>query len=212
MINKKILNNIRIVIFDNEPVFTTGLKLTLKSIPGQEVVGIINDVAEIEEICIKQKPHAILMRDFLFEKNEGFKAVELVKRSFADIKVIMIMSLPKAALIKEAQLRGVDSCLLASDSPAFYNTCLWDTIKGKRYFPNIEADKWGAAQISLTEEDLALIRLTCRNMTQEQIADNIGVEKQELSQQVNTILAKTGHKDIAALIIEAADKGFLLRS
>lgn len=200
---------LKVMLLDNEPLFATGLRIILEAIPDQKVVGIVNNVDRIEDDCMDYKPDVIFMRDFLFYKNDGFTAAAKVKKSFPEIKIIMVVNFPKAALIKEAQLHGVDSCLLASDEPALYHTCLWDTMKGKHIYPEINDNKWGTSKIGLTDRELDIIRLTCRNMTYEQMADNLGVAKRTISFHVSNILHKTGHKNITGLVLEAAHKGFL---
>lgn len=200
---------LKILLLDNEPLFANGLKIILEAIPEQKVIGIINNVDDIEDNCQEYKPDVIFMRDFLFYKNDGFNAATKVKKSFTDIKVIMIINFPKAALVKEAQIHGVDSCLLASDEPSEFHRVLWDTMKGKNCYPAVDDNKWGMSKVGLTDRELEIIRLTCRNMSYEQMADNLGVAKRTISFHVSNILHKTGHKNITGLVLEAAHKGFL---
>lgn len=141
---------VRILLLDAEPMFIAGLRVALCSIPGQELVAVIRDIKDLEEGCIQYKPDVVFVRDFL-DNSTGFSATKIIKRSFPEIKVIMIISLPKAALIREAQYHGVDSCILACDEPAFYNTCLWNTLNDKPYFPVISDNKWGSFDINLQE-------------------------------------------------------------
>ncbi len=200
---------LKILLLDNEPLFSNGLKIILEAIPDQKVVGIYNNVDDIENNCADLKPDVIFLRDFLFYKNDGFTAAEKVKKSFPDIKVIMIINFPKAALIKEAQIHGVDSCLLASDEPDVYHTTLWKTVKGKNVYPNVNDNVWGVSKTNLTDRELEIIRLTCRNLSYEQMAETLGVAKRTVSFHVSNILHKTGHKNITGLVLEAAHKGFL---
>ena len=200
---------LKILLLDNEPLFAAGLKIILEAIPNQKVVGTVNNVDDVENNCEEYKPDAIFMRDFMFYKNDGFTATAKIKKSFPNIKVIMVLNFAKAALVKEAQIHGVDSCLLANDEPSAYHNCLWDTMKGEHIFPDVNDNKWGAAKIGLTDRELDIIRLTCRNMSYEQMADNLGVAKRTVSFHVSNILHKTGHKNITGLVLEAAHKGFL---
>ena len=126
---------LKIMLLDNEPVFADALKIILEAIPKQRVVAVINSVNRVEEDCMKHKPDVIIMRDFLFYEQNGFSAAAKVKKSFPEIKIILVISFPKEELIKKAQLSGADSCLLASDRAASFHTCLWETMKGKRIFP-----------------------------------------------------------------------------
>lgn len=203
---------VKILLLDNESMFVTGLKVTLQSIPGQEIVRVIDDMADLEECCIQYKPDAVFIRDFMFGKYSGFTAADVVKRSFPEIKVIMIISLPKSALVKEAKFHGIDSCLLATDEPAFYNTCLWDTLNGKSHFPVIDDNKWGSSNISLQEIELDIVRCTCLDMSLEEIEAKLGLAEETVHVYVSNILSKTGYKDVAGLKLAAAQKGFLIKA
>lgn len=129
---------LKILLCDNEPLFTTGLKIILEAIPQQKIVGIVPNVDKIEDNCSTYKPDVIFLKDFLFSKNDGFTAAAKVKKSFPDIKIIMILSCSRADLLKRAREQGVDSCVLASDATSMYHTCLWDTMQNKFHYPEAE--------------------------------------------------------------------------
>ena len=126
---------LKIMLLDNEPIFADALKIILESIPKQRVVAVINSVTRVEDDCMKYKPDVIIMRDFLFYKHNGFSAAAKVKKSFPEIKIIMVLSSAQEELIQKAQLSGADSCLLSSDEPACFHTCLWETMKGRNVYP-----------------------------------------------------------------------------
>lgn len=200
---------LKILLIDNEPLFSAGLKLILEAIPDQKVVGVVSNVDNIENDCQSYKPDVIFMRDFLFYKNDGFKAAVKVKKSFSDIKVIMVLNFAKEALLKEARLSFVDSCVFSSDEPEVFHNILWETMKGKSCYPDINDNRWGGEKVSLTDRELVIIRLICKNMSYEQMAEHLGVAKRTVSFHVSNILHKTGHKNITGLVLEAAHKGFL---
>ena len=200
---------LKILLIDNEPLFEAGLKLILEAIPDQKVVGCLKNVDNIENGCQNYKPDVIFMRDFLFYKNDGFKAANMVKRSFPQIKVILVLNFAKEALLKEAKLNFVDSCVFASDNAERFHVTLWETMKGNSVYPDINDNRWGEQKVSLTDRELEIIRLTCKNMTYEQMAEYLGVAKRTISFHVSNILHKTGHKNVTGLVLEAAHKGFL---
>ena len=62
--------------------------------------------------------------------------------------------------------------------------------------------------IAHRERELDILRLICRNLSYQEIADELGISKRTVSFHISNMLSKTGHKSIVGLAVEAADKGY----
>ena len=201
----------RILIVDNEEIFTTTLENIYASLPDYAVVGKLlypdNLVAECERLA----PDIIIMRTFFFNKYTGFDAVEAVKKSNPQIKVIMMLDMPKYAHVEAAKKVGVDCCVLRSSKSSEFVSALWKTMRGEHIFPNFShQNMWGPFKVSLTEREQEIIRYLCQNMNYEEIGSLLGVSKRTVTFHASNILSKTGHKNVTGLILEAAHKGYIL--
>ena len=200
---------VNILLVENQPIFAGGLALILQSIPQQKIVDVVYNADNMENLCIKHRPDVVFIRDFIMYRNNGFSVTEQIKKSFPEIKVIMILMAPKNALINEAQKHGVDSCVLATDPPSAFHECLWATMRGEHIYPVVNDNVWGADRVVLSEKELDIIRLTCQNLSYDEVAERLGLTRRTISYHISNIMHKTGHKNIAGIVLEAVHKGFL---
>ncbi len=201
---------LNILLVDNETIFAEALSNILQSIPGQNVLECVSNLNNVENLCVIHRPQAVLIRHFVSGEDTCFKTAGQIKKSFPEIKVIMILNAAKASLLKEAKLNSVDSCVLATAAPNSFHECLWGTMAGKHIYPEACQESWGAAVGSLSDKELQVIRLACQDFTPEEIAERMGLSKRTVSYHVKNILEKTGHKSMLSVVLEAVKKGYII--
>lgn len=67
---------------------------------------------------------------------------------------------------------------------------------------------FGIQGVTLTDRELDILRLVCRNLSYKEIADELHISIRTVSFHVSNMLRKTGHKSLIGLAVEAADKGY----
>lgn len=199
----------RILIADDMPLFRNVLKFILDSQPDYQVIDILENVDSLVNECRVQAPDLVIMKTFLFYQNNALAAAKLLKKTFPNIKVLIIMETNKAALIEEAKLHLADGVIAATAEPQDFIACVRSLEAGEHIFPDLDDNKWGPWKARLTDREKDAIRLICMNLTYEEMAKELKVTKRTVSFHISNILNKTGHKNITGLILEAAHKGYL---
>lgn len=201
----------KILLIDNEEIFTTTLKVIFNSLASCEIVAVVPNVDNIEADLKKYAPDIVLTRTFFEYKNTGFAAAQKIKAFSKFIKVIMMLDVTKLAHIVEAEKCGVDSCVLRSDNPSDFVEVFWKTIKGEHIVPDLsQQNTWGPYKVSLTAREMEVVSYLCKNMSYEEIGKILAVSKRTVTFHVGNIVSKTGHKNVMGLILEAAHKGYML--
>ena len=60
----------------------------------------------------------------------------------------------------------------------------------------------------LTSRELEILQRICRNMSYEEIAEDLGIKKRTVSFHISNMLVKTGHENVIGLAVEATEKGY----
>ena len=201
---------LNILLVDSEIIFANALANILQSIPAQKVLDIVPCLCNLENLCIIHRPQVVIIRNFVSGQHNSFRMVAQMKKSFPEIKVIMILKEAKEAYVDEAKLCSVDSCVLATDAPASYHECLWATMKGEHVFPEVVKDTWGDAGAVFSDKERQIVRLLCQDFTVDEISEQLGITKRSVSYHIKNVLDKTGHKGILGVVLEAVKKGYVL--
>ena len=82
-------------------------------------------------------------------------------------------------------------------------------MAGGHIYPDARGgSSFGYTDTQLTEREIEILQLVCRNMSYSEIAEELGIKKRTVSFHISNMLVKTGHKSIIGLAVEAAEKGY----
>lgn len=116
---------------------------------------------------------------------------------------------PDVHFVEMAKEAGADGFIYKESSAKDFIDHLARTMQGERIFPNVkEKTTFGFYHAQLTERELEILKYICKNMSYQEIADVLHITKRTVSFHVSNMLAKTGHKSIVGLAVEAAEKGY----
>ena len=66
----------------------------------------------------------------------------------------------------------------------------------------------GLAGTRLTKRELEILQLICQELSYEEIAEKLNVSKRTVSFHVSNMLAKTGHRSIVGLAVDAVQNNY----
>ncbi len=82
-------------------------------------------------------------------------------------------------------------------------------MEGAQIYPDIcGTPSFGCTDAQLTSRELEILQRICRNMSYEEIAEDLGIKKRTVSFHISNMLVKTGHKNVIGLAVEATEKGY----
>ncbi len=198
----------RIIIVEDQNLVLDSLVNLLNGEPDFEVVKALTDAGRVDEACGELKPDAILMDVCTENGASGLKAAARLRRTFPDVKVIIMTGLPDLSFIDEAKEAGVFSFvykslnardLVAVLRQAQKNYSTWPT---KPTMPILGYNE-------LSERELEVLRFYCRGMNRQDIAAHYGLSENTVKGYVRAILSKTGYDSIAKLTMYALANGYI---
>jgi DNA-binding NarL/FixJ family response regulator len=211
---------IRILIADDHPLFRTGLRSLLESVPDTEVVGEAETGAEAVKLARTLTPDVVVM-DLNMPDMNGIVATRQIVRDTQDVHVL-VMTMHEddesvfAALRAGArgyQLKGAvqDETLRAIRAVAHGEAILGPAIavRMQSYLTAPPTADPNAAFPQLTERELEVLELLADRLTNAEIAAKLFLSQKTIRNYVSGILAKLQVADRAEarLIARAAGLG-----
>ncbi len=200
---------IRLMIVDDQKILLDGLAHLFENSANIEVVKKLS-FSEMAEVAAQVVQPDIILMDICMEgRTSGIETTRRIKEKLPRQKIVIMTGFPDVHFVEMAKEAGADGFIYKESSGQEFEDILMRTMAGETIFPEVkEKTTFGFYHAQLTERELDILRLVCRNMTYQEIADILHITKRTVSFHISNMLAKTGHKSIVGLAVEAADKGY----
>lgn len=200
---------IKLIIVDDQNILIDGLKKLLEAAGDIQVIGTYNIGEVVERACERQRPDMVLMDICMEGRNSGITTARALKSRFPQLKVIVMTGFAEVSYLERAKEAGADSFIYKESSGEEFIACVRETAAGGHVFPAVkEPCGFGEGNTAFTDREREILRLVCRNMSYQEIAEELKVTKRTVSFHISNMLSKTGHKSIVGLAVEAANKGY----
>ncbi len=200
---------IRLMIVDDQKILLDGLAHLFEHSESIQVVKQLS-FSEIAEVAAQVVQPDIILMDICMEgRTSGIETTRRIKEKMPRQKIVIMTGFPDVHFVEMAKEAGADSFIYKESSAKEFVDCLERTMAGEHIFPNVqEKTTFGFYHAQLTARELEMLRLICQNKSYQEIADELHITKRTVSFHISNMLAKTGHKSIVGLAVEAADKGY----
>jgi DNA-binding NarL/FixJ family response regulator len=206
---------IRIVLVDDQQLFSDNLKLMLETLAEDiTVAGIACNGLEAVEAAKRINPDLILM-DVRMPGMDGVEATNIIHRQFPDIKIVMLTSFLDDNYVEEALRYGAygyilktirSEDLIASIRAIFRGSVLFSPELLKKLIPRMDSktnreDPDGAGSeyreiIShLGNREKDILKLVARGYNNKKISDTLFISEPTVRNYISSIYAKVGSKD-----------------
>lgn len=202
----------KILVFDNFPLFSSGISQFLSKETGLKVIGEINKVEEIRHDLGKFKPDIILI-DVMHCTNAGIKAIKKFKCIFKHVPVLVITSSDFAECIPEQLRLGVKAIVFSESKTHNLVHAIKKVCAGGNYFPesikdianrtivNSEKDNMDVNyNHGLTDRETDILNLLCQGLTYKEIGDKLFISPRTVEVHKRNISVKLNLKSKAELV------------
>ncbi len=203
-----------IVLVDDHTLFRNGLRTLLSGIEGFNVVGEASDGIELLDLLEKITPDVILL-DIEMPRMNGIAAAEEALKRWPDLKIItlsmygdedyyfkMVSLGVKGFILKNSEIKDVVAAIdaVAEGGSFFSQELLFNLVSNLKSAPSSVPED-SPEQLSQRESEILLH--ICRGESNNEIADALFISKRTVDKHRSNILAKTGCKNTANLVVYA---------
>ena len=184
---------IRILIADDHTVVRTGLKTILGLQRGFKVVGEAIDGEDAVSAVRRLHPDVVIM-DLMMPVVDGATATERIVRENPDTKVVILTTYTSSDDISRALSAGALGALAKTANNAELVTAIRSAVRGEEYIaPEIaQTLAEDPPTRELTAKQLDILQAVTRGLTNEDIANLLGISPNSVKKQLKSIFAKLG--------------------
>ena len=203
-----------IVLADDHTLFRNGLRTLLCGIDGFRVVGEAADGLELLKLLESVTPDVILL-DIEMPHLNGIAAAEQALQRNPDLRIItlsmygdedyyfkMVSLGVKGFILKNSDFKEVETAIetVIEGGSYFSQELLFNLVSNLKSAPSEVPDE-STEQLSQRESEILLH--ICRGESNNEIADALFISKRTVDKHRSNILAKTGCKNTANLVVYA---------
>lgn len=209
---------IRVVVIDDHAIVRAGLRMVLDADPEFEIVGEADTAAAALELLRRERPHVALI-DINLPDESGLRVTEVITREEPTVRLLVLSVHDDPEIVRESVRLGAHGYLRKDTTPADLRAAIRAVHGGDAYFsptvartlaealrdrPSI-AD--GLAELTDRERDV-LLRVA-RGMSNKEIAADLGISVRTAESHRDSLMRKTGLRNVAALTRLALESGLL---
>lgn len=203
---------IRIVIVDDHPLFSEGLKLLLNKERSFEIVKICNNGNELLEYLNTATPDIILL-DLKMPLMKGDEALQLALNKNPELRIIIVTSEDDVTSLEQSLSKGAKgfvskvSCkdelfgaiIAVHNGHVHFSQDIFEMlIGGIRKNTSGSKDNDTFQQLSAREKEL--LTLLCKGKTSKEIASEMGINHRTVETHKANIIEKFGVKNTISLV------------
>ena len=201
---------IRVLLADDHPLMTEGLRLTISSWEEFEVVGVASDGAEAVELCRTLKPDIAIL-DMQMPKLSGPEVVCQIKAETPKMRVVALTTFDDAETVRRAMEAGCNGFLLKVIETDKLRASLLSVMGGLNVYDqevmaNLKQSLTRKPEADFSQRELEMLRFVCQGMTNAEIADRLNLRPGTVKNMVSLLLSKTGCISRAQLARYAVEK------
>ncbi len=204
---------INIAITDNHEIYRKGLLSTLTGIPDTKVLFSVAKGHELLKRMETSRPDIVLIDTQLSDEN-GIEICQRIKRSYPEVKVLVISSKEDPGYLAHILQIGLDGFLLKNIASTELREAI-HTVNAAGFYINsflaksIRESLKSKKEKFLTAREIKILLLITEEFTTKEIAEKMYLSPKTVENYRNNIIKKTGVKNTAGLVAFAFKKGFV---
>ena len=172
----------------------------------------IEGAEQAYEICETKEIHLILMDVQTAHRENGLAAVEKIKKSFPNIRILVVTSILDAGILERAKRSGADSLWYKDTDRDTLMSVISRTLDGECIFPGEPpvVEIGTAKSTEFTKMELRVLRCLVKGMPYPRIAEKLNIEVVTVKYHVTNMLQKTSLKNKLQLAVAASEAKFVV--
>lgn len=199
---------LRLIIAEDHQLLIEGLISILSEVEGLTLMKPVNDGKQLINSLRSNRADIVLL-DLNMPNMDGIKTLEVLKRDFPDIKVIILTNYNQPQLVDKIKKLGADGYILKSSASNILKEAISKVAQGESYFEqSLDAENENnhyfiddfMKKFKLTRREVEIIKMIEKQLTSKEIGDNLFISEFTVGTHRKNIMRKLDVKNIAGLM------------
>jgi DNA-binding NarL/FixJ family response regulator len=210
---------IRVAVVDDHAIVRAGLRQVLESDPGFDVIGEADTAAAALELVRDRQPDVMLI-DINLPDESGLKLTERLRGLYHDLRLLILSVHDDPEIVRESVRLGAHGYLRKDTTPADLRAAVKAVYAGDAYFsPSVARTLANALReqarpatemlLRLTQRERDVLTRVARGLPNKEIASELGISVRTVESHRDSLMRKTGLRNVAALTRLALETGLL---
>ena len=206
---------IKLAIADDHKIFRDGIKMALAGKENLKMLWEAEDGKDLMHKVAIKKPDVLLM-DIMMPEIDGINAIEMLRKEYEDIKIIVLTMYDDQQMISKMMEMGANAYLTKTTDPEeiyeailtcmnddfYFNSLVNNAVMGKlMQKKNVRQHYGKTVAISFNEKEIKILQLLAEDKTTEEISKTIFLSPRTIETIRQNMKSKVGAKTIAGLIM-----------
>lgn len=203
---------IRVVVVDDQYVSRSFFEIQVQMSKGYELAASLSGAEQAIAFCMAQPVDLVIMDVMMKHGLDGLTCAKTIHHNNPEVRIILTTSTAETQWIEEAREAGINSFWFKEYSDIPLTEIMDRTMAGERVFPESPPNpEFGdAAKTDLSERELEVLRELTRNLTNEEIAEKLGISPHTVKRHIENMLTKTGYRNRIDLAVNARVLGLVV--
>lgn len=215
------MNKCKIVLTDDHALFRNGLKMLLEGFPEFEIIGEASNGKQLLELLKKVEPD-IIMLDIAMPEMDGIEAASIITQQYPKIEIITLSMFGEEDYYFKMVSLGVKGFMLKNSGIDEVVHAIRTVNEGGSYFSGellsslvhslqyaAQKDNDDDDENALSVREVEILFQICKGLSNQEIGDKLFISKRTVDKHRSNILAKTGCKNTANLVVFAIKNGLV---
>ncbi len=203
----------KIVLVDDHQLIRMGITALLNSESDFEVIGEVTAAKDVLGSIEEKKPDVVLM-DISLDDGDGILLTKEICKKHKDIKVIMLSMHVKEDFIQRSLKAGAVGYILKDSPKDELMKAIKEVADGGKYFASEVSQLMVSSYVTkagefndkkkkntgLTNREVEVIRLLSDGLSNQKIADQLGISHRTVDTHRTNIMQKVKVKNVAELV------------
>ena len=202
----------RVLVVDDQAMPRQFFDNMIRSSEEFQLEACISSAKMADIYCATGAVDLILMDVVMNDGSNGLEVSARLKKSYPQIRIIIMTSMPDANFLTKAKQAGVDSFWYKEVQDAPMIDVMNRTMAGESVYPDEVPEVWvGLVKNSeLTDREMDVLRMLVNGYTDGEIASKLGVSYHTVRFHLNSLLTKSGCSTRTDLAIQAVKSGMVV--
>ena len=199
----------KVLIVDDQSMSRHFFESFVAASDNYELAASLDTAKFADGYCAGGKVDLVIMDVVMNDGSNGLDAAERIRKSYPRVKIIVVTSMPDAAILRRAREIGVDSFWYKEVQAHPMLEVMNRTMAGERIWPDHPpVMQLGIARSTeFTERELDVLRMLADGLTDKEIAERLFLSITTVRYHVGNLMSKTGLSSRTELAVQAVRSG-----